>query len=1640
MVELDYGQHDPSDIDEDSDDSSTYLGGSIDDDIHQRARQFRRLRQEYQDDSEHNRRGEHNAREKKELYLNFNKHFCVPLQSPYSSAIKTFYSVESAANSILESKSTHLLFSLPKYSYNDKGGGEKIARKYVVAPPDVMFRLIGDHMPRFNMVDEVILPFRRCRWFFDIEIDKKSDDRICGNDKKESMVVALTDYMKALKKRDVEIEGGGAEEDVRVNNSRLVRRLCRDYVEYSCMDWTEEECKAGIQVMTDTINDWLDTFFFSELKEEAGTKKALFRCSTGCRRKKFSMHLNAVNIYCDSPVLSMSVIAYQIARQFMDVNLEKVVHLRQQYGLGDVTEVSAEYKFRVRAMNLENLLIKVDTIRNQSVGLFKGAEDSPIDEVVYRSNHQLRTVGARKVTDPEEDTSFALVPYDLNGDKKALKQEKYALVKKKWSGNEANFVELFSGKQGRCTIRDWKEMLVTYDASCDDGASHGYTNYLCSQLTPRFDTYSRFNEWDRNCHIYGHMVSCYSKTPFVGKAVNMTEIIKRNRHRDYRRTRTSLRMKERHRREEERRNNPSDDVPQYQYRDPNLVREFGTSFSGRKSGYAEGGNVRPEDKFLTESGAWKKFEDMGAGESFVHGCNTDDQNGYYCRAYKWDSGTGYTCTDCKSRFSFYNSEAYEEYYPFDESLGEVTEKADPYSHFEDMKWEKYLKSMVCEPSLTDRKKFIIMDGTQGSGKTYQLDRLISLVNAQNYSNKHLGNDLYPPYRCCCLMYRKALSRDVSSRTVMFNYSDYKGDLDQTVDSSNMQIQDNVCIVVNSLTRITDEEYDVVIVDEFGLLRRHLLASVSENCLSKVWPKLVRMIQKAKMVVLSQANCTLGDVEFYTSLDQVDPLDRNYVVPIQLKKPVEIQPIQYTKNLQVATKNLFECYEKSLQPSEDNGDNIYCNKPIIVFCSSVNYAQFLVSQLQRICKEKGGKEKTVKGIWNDVSGTKFVEMFSRFPNHPDIWQKFGGKCEVLVVTSVLGAGFDLTSMSGFKAFHAFLFNRILTTEEEIQFIRRLRKEKAINEMCYVYIEPGSGSKMEYELVLEAMQKMRRETLRHCEGCDYVHTLNLVTTSARISAERSESFLKHDEKFISWGGSLTSDFDPMCEDNVEDVEREIKEAYSEFRRLKKQRITQMIHNLDYESTGEEKETGVMEEAEQVVTAPSSEDSFLSSFYIEQEGRNLDKFINRNFETGELGKALVMAEAQSLEGKNDRAVLIQKTTRIKATTNVIKKMTFMLIYLYQKIFRDDEDNPAQAHLKKINANFSVTSSMKRAGYTLAESFLYRLLMRPLKNEGKSEYIRNYSECGRFPFYTDMVIVFNEALRSSIKSLLHSSGHHCRMNGNHKKDLRKRLNDAATALYMGVSPKGDNVLSDVYSDNAHAQAFVKKLFEQLGMKLKFVGFDNDRHRMYQVATPIWNVVYMFSHKSRKVIIPVLQELLFHPMAQFHQKDRQWLRSAIDRFNDVVTNTPGLQHFKFLAESTVTRNLSIFKDLSNYRHVNTTVDIMIDAGLKCLRSNVRQAPAYITVTDSESASESESDTNSGTNAEREDDIPTTIDEYEGDLNITATNFVELVQQLDSQDTAKEHLRYILLASQRTQIPEDTGLGSDAPILSNRYIEYEATE
>lgn len=275
---------------------------------------------------------------------------------------------------------------------------------------------------------------------------------------------------------------------------------------------------------------------------------------------------------------------------------------------------------------------------------------------------------------------------------------------------------------------------------------------------------------------------------------------------------------------------------------------------------------------------------------------------------------GFRCFGCTTTYGVPRTSVKEPEFPYLEE--EIYEVMDPYARLPDIDWEECMK-----------KRFFVCGAPMGCGKTHQAAHLCAICS-----------EMEPPLKVLVVSFRRMLAMQTAARLNGISYTDVN-----VASIYNDPLPGCFCICLNSVAKLArGVRFDVIILDEAGLTRRHFLSATMSKVILPVYERFCELIRASYFVCIMQDGITGPDVQFYTDIAKVAFDDRDKLLAFCMKKPTLVHPIMYTSDRELAVQNLLECYAKAF--NDDESPKI-CLQPFMVFCTASTYANFLVELLQ-----------------------------------------------------------------------------------------------------------------------------------------------------------------------------------------------------------------------------------------------------------------------------------------------------------------------------------------------------------------------------------------------------------------------------------------------------------------------------------------------------------------------------------------------------------------------------------------------------------------------------------------------------------------------------------------------------------------------
>ncbi|KAI1002879.1 hypothetical protein K3495_g5330 [Podosphaera aphanis] len=319
----------------------------------------------------------------------------------------------------------------------------------------------------------------------------------------------------------------------------------------------------------------------------------------------------------------------------------------------------------------------------------------------------------------------------------------------------------------------------------------------------------------------------------------------------------------------------------------------------------------------------------------------------------------------------------------------------------------------------DVHKMQVVDAPTGSGKTELLHRLCLK---------------YPEASILLISFRRALAVNLAERLGLTNYRD----LTRNMWMAGGKDLRRVAMCVDSAKKIPEHvKYDVILVDEAGAVRRHMVNDFMGERGPEVRNSVRRLVNISTTTIITQFQLLESDVEFWASFSGLDVHNeddcRRWVVPAQPWCP----PMRWTENFEQTIWQLRRCYWEEYDEENDR-----TNYPIIVFCSLATHAMLLLSYWTETVAPTRRARSRVHGIWGSVQEHSFARQFLTSPN------THANECDILLVTPILQAGHSLDKW--LKLSFCLLSISHLNHRDEFQFTARLRQRVDLVPYRYAYI--------------------------------------------------------------------------------------------------------------------------------------------------------------------------------------------------------------------------------------------------------------------------------------------------------------------------------------------------------------------------------------------------------------------------------------------------------------------------------------------------------------------------------------------------------------------------------------------------------------
>ena len=1187
-----------------------------------------------------------------------------------------------------------------------------------------------------------------------------------------------------------------------------ISRIASGYKEAAVLPFSEEECQVGLTV----VQNFLSTILSQLVSPRVGG----FFVLSCCRPAKFSLHVICSSVYCDGSYLSAPLLAYEVARRFVNWNLACILAMNQ---------ATVERTFRLRALMIDHWVGSMEvSVVNGNISQrpkFTGYNDTPFDESVYTRHHLMRAAGATK----GDGLAPALVPVTYSDDRpvRVMNDTKSfsAIFPFSDGGRDQWLLHLIT----RSTISDDSVVVAGWTPSRYYPQRRGW--FAKKKAHPRImsDLEGQFAQI-----VTARACDFYEETRYTG--------------RDYE---TSL----------------SHNHPLGPVRAPKEP-------------------ITADDMFVSEDGTLKAFKFFKPNDYIRHDHGTGVEANASARVFPG----GFRCFACQMSFGVVEEASEEE--PFHCTDMRIVTTNNPEAQIPLGRTQFNWAAEGIDWDVATQKKWFVVQAPMGSGKTEQLVSFMS------------GPALQRGWRVLVVSFRQYLASQQSMRLGTYCY----------LGLTNQEIRADpspLTICLNSLWKLGDQNYDAILLDEAGLIRRHFLSSTVTSVLVQVYEKFCRLIRGAEFVVMLQASLSQEDVQFYTEIDGVQAEDCNRISGFKLVKPLKVHPIEWTTDCFQAFANMVQRYKTSFDASG-------CRQPFMVFCSQCNFAEYIVEYLKDVAGTiEGADPDRVKGIWaalknkNDPFCLRFVEDAGQAAT----------ECDVLVCTSVIGAGFSVSRH--FPSFHAFLFNNILDHHEEQQFIQRLRVKlddtlrEGVSRNSFMFVEKGHGNGLptNINVLRQDLDRVRVLMTSDASFVPISAVSVMQNTQAQIETERAVSRAKHDTLWIEWGLSVESPFAKFPEGSEDEKKQwtSMKVAFMQRNAKKRLDVADMLRQ-EYEEIGMSEYFAAIELGPglRLFRALASTEQILT--------------LEKAFQFPNLATKLI--ELKFLDKKSQDKCLGGKTQ-----LNNLAKASWRLAQWISRVYKDiSQERTGSFFDHAAQKPYATTYMQHFALYNFALDILQPMLS---DLDGQKPYLL----CpGSTPFFHGLKIVLDQSICEDLKARLEPRSTDDEQRKEYLETMRSFVR-----TFMGKHEARDRYLVQLYSNPTEVRNLMKRVFKGLGLTLQIPNRKRKGRSglyVYEALTPACDFALMLAAKYTQTNVLGLLSTIRHT-GNLSDPDKEWVDEGIHMYNTaaeatgypLLTLTPpgGIRAFavipRRLRELEVEREHAGFEEAPTQHELERTRDVM---------------------------------------------------------------------------------------------------------------------
>jgi hypothetical protein len=342
-------------------------------------------------------------------------------------------------------------------------------------------------------------------------------------------------------------------------------------------------------------------------------------------------------------------------------------------------------------------------------------------------------------------------------------------------------------------------------------------------------------------------------------------------------------------------------------------------------------------------------------------------------------------------------------------------------------YDKFFKLDDIQPGLS------FIRSPKGSGKTTYLGKALqkdiytagdtTLESFENNSEPDGSTPFFTNKRVLLIGHRQALIRDLCKRLGLNCYLDDPNNRGDVIENMRRY---GVCL--DSLIKVCDQTYDVIIIDEVEQVLAHFLSDTIGSARYPIFEEFTRLIQNAKSVVALDADLGWTSFNTITALKSEFLNGKNGAVPVHI----------YINDFKNSSKciNVYSSHDQMVQKLKDE---IIDGKRVFVTSNSKSKINSLSKAIEAISV---GLDKPLQTftITSENSKSKEAQFFIKNIKNEIL------NYDVVLSSPSLGTGVDITFENGaseIDSVFGFFVNRINSHTDIDQQLVRVRNPKEVN---------------------------------------------------------------------------------------------------------------------------------------------------------------------------------------------------------------------------------------------------------------------------------------------------------------------------------------------------------------------------------------------------------------------------------------------------------------------------------------------------------------------------------------------------------------------------------------------------------------------